>query len=50
MGGRMAVGKLKKAGFIALTALLILATLTGAVVFGWSNATNFVSHFLLPLP
>lgn len=43
----MAVGKLKKAGFIALTALLILATLTGAVVFGWSNATNFVSHFLL---
>ena len=43
----MAMGKLKKAGFIVLTTLLILATLTGIVVFGWSNATNFVSHFLL---
>ena len=41
------MGKLKQCGFIALTVLLILATLTGAVVFGWSNATNFVSHFLM---
>ncbi len=43
----MAMGKLKKTGFIVFTALMILLTLTAAVVFGWSNATNYVSRFLL---
>ncbi|MBR0160040.1 MAG: glycoside hydrolase family 3 protein [Oscillospiraceae bacterium] len=41
------MGKLKKLGFSLLSVILILATITMGICFGWSNAPNFVSHFLL---
>ncbi len=41
------MGKLKRIGFGFFSAGMILLTVVMLVVFGWSNATLFVSHFLL---